>query len=135
VEALAVAPNGEMLLISKGSSGPAILYRISPADVRRDSLSLSAGDTLAAADGPLRNVTGAAISPDGTELVVRTYVALHFFTWGDGPLRERTPSCQLGFRQLQGQSVDYLDSSMLVLTSEAALGRPASVAVVGCGRR
>lgn len=136
VEALAVAPTGEILLISKGTRGvPAVLYRIPPTEAAHDSVVAIPADTLVSAARPLTNVTAASISPDGTELVVRTYTELHFFSWSPNrPLVERSTPCHLGLRQAQGEAVDYLDGSTLVLTTEAAFGRPASIALVRCSR-
>ncbi len=80
-------------------------------------------------------VTAAAISPSGRLLVVRTYTELFTFEIGnDGAhhLSPLGPPCWLGMQQIQGESVDFLDEEWVVLTSEAAFGRPGTVARARC---
>ncbi len=137
VEALAVAPDGEVYLITKGRNGPIRVYTIPADKVDKKSVTAHAGPIL-----PLvpqrrlgRWVTGAAISPSGRRLVVRTYTELFFFgREADGSLRLDSPPCWLGVRQIQGEAVDFIDENLVVLTTESALGRAGMVARVDCRR-
>ena len=133
VEALAVSSTGEVMLISKGRTGSVGLYRLRTIPPDTAILRLEPSEQLAIV--PQRSfgrlVTGAAISPNGGELVVRTYVDLVFYRLEDGGLSDQAV-CWLGVRDLQGEGVDFLDDSTLVLTSESVAGRPGTVARVRC---
>ena len=78
-------------------------------------------------------VTGAALSPDGAHVVVRTYTELYVFaTEPDGKLAPNPAVCLLGALEPQGEAVDYLDATRLVLTSEAARGKSGIIHIVRC---
>jgi hypothetical protein len=135
VEALAVTPGGDVLLITKGSRGPVLLYTIPARKTHERSVKLNAADTLpifpARRFGNL--VTAAAVSPSGQLLVVRTYTHLYFFEPdGDAGWRSRGDPCGIGLRQPQGEAVGFLDDIEVVLTSESALGRKAGLARAVC---
>lgn len=121
-EALVVTPGGTVLLVTKDLFGPAALYRTTTA-------AGSAPHALAAV-GPLpletsiltgRLVTGAALASDGTLLVLRTYVSLHFFR-----LRGDSIPVALNSRhgitipvvEPQGEGIAFDGPDRLVLTSE-----------------
>jgi hypothetical protein len=79
-------------------------------------------------------VTGAAIRPDGRLVAVRTYTEIYFFVPGaDGRLGPSPQSvCSITGLELQGEAIDFLDDSTLVLTSEGSPRTPASVHSVRC---
>lgn len=133
VEALVVSPDGEVMLISKGRTGGVGLYRLPTIPSDSPTVLLERSEQLAIV--PQRSfgrlVTGAAISPSGRELVVRTYVDLVFYRLVNGELSDQAV-CWLGMRDLQGEGVDFLDDSTLVLTSESVAGRPGTIARVRC---
>jgi hypothetical protein len=134
VEALAVAPEGDIFLITKGRTGRVTLFRV-PTGAARDTsvtaveegfLDIVPQSTLG------RLVTGAAISPTGRRLAVRTYTEINLYRRGaDGIARDARP-CWLGLRERQGEAIDFWDEDLLVLTSEAGLNRRGSVAIVRC---
>lgn len=136
VEALAVAPDGGIFLITKGQWGRIKVFRV-PAGGTRDT------SVTAVEEGFLdmvpqralgRFVTGAAISPTGNRLVVRTYTEIDLYRrTPDGIVRDGYP-CWLGLRERQGEAVDFWDEDLLVLTSEAGIGNRGSVALVRCPR-
>jgi hypothetical protein len=134
VEALAITPSGSLLLVSKGRSGSIGLYRIAATDVFRDSVVVERVQQLPLV--PQRNfsrqVTGASISPSGSTMVVRTYIELAFYRLTDEERLVEATTCLIAGRELQGEAVDFLDDSTLVLTSEAAFGRPGSISKVRC---
>lgn len=124
-EALALGPNGGLLVITKGNDGTARLFRLS---VAADT-SATEGPRGAVLVGPLPldvsatrdRITGAAISADGTRLAVRNHHAVYLF-----PLSRPLGApvvCEIGIRQPQGEAVDFLRADMLVLTSEEEGGR------------
>jgi len=135
VEALAIRPNGDALLISKGRSGPIVVYSIPGAQMTEQSVIASPIDTLPidTSVGLINQVTGAAVSADGERLVVRTYTQLWFYRFeASGRIHAIGLPCQVGLRQPQGEAVDFLDGNWVVLTSETALGRAGGVARAAC---
>lgn len=124
-EALALGPNGGLLLITKGNDGTARLYRLSTAP---DTSSAPAprkaelvGTLPLDVSAPRDRITGAAVSPDGSRLAVRNHHAVHLFSMRR-PLGAPVV-CEIGIRQPQGEAVDFLRSDMLILTSEEEGGR------------
>jgi hypothetical protein len=140
-EALAVAPNGDIVLISKGRTGSIAVFRLRAADVLR---ALSTDEVLTAGrDGDVgiepsrregRLATGASFSPDGLTLAVRTYGEVFFFAPSDtGPgWRQVGPPCALSLGEPVGEAIAYLDERTLILTSERAGTRPGALHKVRC---
>lgn len=120
-EALALAPDGALRLITKGGDGTARLYRL-PVDAdaapsRPELVGTLPLDVAATRD----RVTGAAVSRDGTRLALRSHRAVYLF-----PLSEPLDApvvCEIGMLQPQGEAIDYIQADMLILTSEATGGR------------
>jgi hypothetical protein len=138
VEALAVDRQGNALLISKGRSGPITAYRIPRAAFARDSAWAVLSDTLQIVPDPTmgRLVTGAAFSPSGNRLVVRTYTELNFLRRSkDGRFRPDGPACWLGAVEPQGEAVDFLDEHRVVLTSESLANQFGPVLRVSCEKK
>jgi hypothetical protein len=121
-EALAVAGDGTLLVITKDRSGPAVAF----------STTATAGPTTRRLGpvGPLdmqtglltgRLVTGAALAPGDSLLAVRTYVSIHFFRWRAGsgltPLGTRK-GITIPVVEPQGEGVAFDGPDRLVLTSE-----------------
>ena len=121
-EALAVTGGGWLLLVTKELLGPPLVYRArlggAPGPQTPDSLG-----PLPVAISPVlgRLVTGAAVSPDGRLLVVRTYVSLHVFAVEpDGrPVPLGDPrGIPIPVVESQGEAVAFDGDRTLVLTSE-----------------
>ncbi len=125
-EALVVEPSGTMLIVTKEPLGPARVYRVPPRATpqRRgqvDTLKLVGSLDLAPSLPRMRLVTGAAVSPDGVTLVVRTYSSLHFFRLrGDSLPVPLTPAAGITIPVVepQGEGVTFTAPDKLVLTSE-----------------
>lgn len=136
VEALWVTPEGALELVSKGLSGSVIRYRVArEALTSRAAARAQIVDTLPIKPERIlgRLVTGAAISPDGKRVAVRTYTEIYFFRrTPDGGLEPEGPPCWLGTREPQGEGVDFVDAGTLVLTSEAYMGLDGAVHRVRC---
>jgi hypothetical protein len=129
-EAFAVLPDGDATIVTKGRAGTIRFFHLGRAAIARAIASgevLPAddqGDTGIKPDADIsRLVTGAAVSPDGTMLAVRTYYEVYFFR----AAREREivrwravtdHPCFLGRAEPQGEAIDYLDDEVLILTSE-----------------
>ncbi len=137
VEAMAVAPDGSITLVSKGRRRRSGImeFRISAAEVGEE-------EVQARVIGPLpitpmrqigRWVTGAAISPTGERLVVRTYTELYFFSRSpDGRLQQTPMVCWLGAAEPQGEAVDFLDENRVLLVSEGVGGRAGTIYEASC---
>ena len=136
VEAMAVSPRGEILLVTKGRRAPIHTYVIS-------RLQLLAGpETIARSriDPGIQRlrmlgrwVTGAAISPSGKRVVLRTYTELFFYTYDEsGSLMPQGDPCFIGASEPQGEGVDFLDENTVILTSETLPGRPGPITLVRC---
>lgn len=121
-EALAVTADGTDLIVTKDLIGPAVLYR-TPGSPAAEPRTLTRVGPLAMETSILsgRLATGAALSPDGTVLVVRTYVSLHFFRLrGDSvPVPLTSPrGITIPVVEPQGEGVAFDGPDRLVLTSE-----------------
>lgn len=134
-EALAVLPNGEMLVITKGQEEGAELFRLpslrrtlpgAPSSVQpAESLGLLPIDV----DRKRDRVTGAAISPSGRRLAVRSDVGVRLF---EMPSRTLITECPFENAGQQGEAVDFLDETTIVMTFEAAGGQ-APIVRATCG--
>jgi hypothetical protein len=142
-EALAVLPNRDVTLVSKGRTPAISFFSIPAAEVARgltsgDVLTASnQGDTGIAPDQNLgRWVTSAAVSPDGKTLAVRTYSEIFFYAAENGPQgvrwRDLKRPCFLGDTEPQGEAIDYLDDRTLVIGSETTPGHPGVLHRVQC---
>ena len=135
VEAMAVAPSGDLFLFTKGRSGLVSVYFIAHDKVSTKAVTAERLGTLSIATQPQLGwlVTGAAISPDGKKMVIRTYTALYFYTLAENrTFKPLGPRCWLGTFQVQGEAVDFLHEETVVLTSESAFGRSGTIATAVC---
>jgi hypothetical protein len=128
-EAIAVLPDGDMTIVTKGRAGTIGFFRLGRSAVARALvtgevlLAEYEGDTGIKPDAEIsRLVTGAAVSPDGETLAVRTYYEVYFFRAERerDMVRWRVPGtqCFLGKAEPQGEAIDFLDNQVLLLTSE-----------------
>ena len=132
-EAFAVLPDGDATIVSKGRSGTIAFFRL-----RRDAIARAvvsgevltaeyAGDSGIRPDAEIgRLASGAAVSPDGTTLAVRTYYEVFFFSAvkDRDVVNWRGPGkpCFLGDAESQGEAITYIDRDTLLLTSERGRG-------------
>ena len=144
VEALYVAPGGDVVLISKRPVEDAT-GRLRPARVYRLPASAWTGPTPATAElvdslpivpgsAPWRAITDAALAPDHRHVAVRTYTQIFVFVADSatGRIITTTPPtvCNVAALGAVGEGVGWSGASgRLVLTSE---GRAAPVHVVSC---
>ncbi|MEO7962618.1 MAG: hypothetical protein ABIT38_01780, partial [Gemmatimonadaceae bacterium] len=145
VEAMYVAPNGAIRLITKrklkgpnGTLRPALVFSIdAPAWNRGDTVVAALVDSLPIVPGsaPLRWITDASLTRDGKRLAVRTYVQLYVFETDSatGLVRhDVTPTtCNLeALDEETGEGVSWLPGSdLLVLTRE---GERTPLLIVRC---
>jgi hypothetical protein len=121
-EALFVSRQGGIYLVTKGNSGPIALYKFPEPLQPGASVTLQRVATLLA-DGAVRNdrVTGAATSPDGQWVVLRTHDAVLFYE--AGPLLGGTPRKPLRYhisllQESQAEGVAVGNEGSLFLVSE-----------------
>lgn len=125
-EAIAVESSGRILIITKELRKPALVFRVPhrsapqrPGEV--DTLRLVGPLDLIPSFPRLRMVTGAAVSPDGSLLAVRTYSSLHLFRLrGDSLPAPITPTTGLTIPVIepQGEGVAFIGPERLALTTE-----------------
>lgn len=135
VEAAFVTQSGTLYLVTKGRGGTVAVYRLP-----RAAWTASGVGTVefvqALSFGPGsggRLVTGAALSPDGRRVALRSYGDIVFFALlPDGTLQRTGPACDVRGREPQGEAVAFLDDGRLVLTSEGARAVPGPIHVVTC---
>jgi hypothetical protein len=134
VEALAVDSLGRGHLITKGRRGVILRYVIPSAAFEAESVAVAPADTLPITPFPLfgRWVTGAAFSPSGRRVAVRTHTELYFFTPSDGRWTLESEPCLIAGLEPQGEAVDFLDDQRLVLTSERGFGAEGVIHLVVC---
>lgn len=122
-EAVFVLPDGGVYLITKGNREPVELYRWpTPLQAGAPQPLERVRQLAPEPDQPGDRVTGAAASPDGRWVAVRTYATLALYRTADllgsgGPALEMdlTP---LG--QSQGEAVALRDGGVVMLTSEGS---------------
>ena len=142
-EAIAVLPNGDVTIVTKGRTPTISFFGVSGTDVARAVTSgevltaANQGDTGIAPDQGLgRWVTSAAMSPDGVTLAVRTYSEIFFYAAANGPQgrrwRDLKRPCFLGEIEPQGEAIDFLDEKTLILGSETSQGRQGTLHRVQC---
>jgi hypothetical protein len=137
VEAMWVTPNGDVHLVSKGRTGRIRHYRVRAASWT--SRRPVTAELLEALPVPVRSrldyVTGAARSPDGRIVAVRSYASVYFFYMlGNGRLAlpSEPRACDVRALGIQGEGVGWLDADVLVLTSERAILPAGTIAVARC---
>jgi hypothetical protein len=136
VEAIFVLPGERVHLVSKGRSDEVAVYRY-PGALSADGVAeLSRVQRLS--EGPRalpRQVTGAAASPDGQRVAIRTYESLLLYrVEGDtlAPLEEGTINLRT-LAEAQGEGVALADDGSIALTSEAGpAGQRGSLALLRC---
>jgi hypothetical protein len=102
--------------ITKGRSGPILLYSIPDATVLQQ---LTTG-LVQLPD----MVTGAAATADGKHVVIRTYSSVQLYSFADGkllPILAHSVDLQ-PLREFQGEGVDITSEGVIYLVSERGLG-------------
>jgi hypothetical protein len=142
-EAIAILPNGDVTVVTKGRTPAISFFGFSRGDIAR---ALMSGEALIAVpqgnsgilpdQGLGRWVTAAAMSPDRTTLAVRTYSEIFFYALETAPQGDRWRDlhrpCFLGEVEPQGEAMDYLDEKTLIIGSETAQGRQGVLHRVEC---
>lgn len=118
VEALALGDGGDGWIFTKGQDGASRAYRIPAARLATGGdIELAPEATLPIDVGPADlRVTGAATSPDGRRIAIRTARRIYLFdpgTWA-------TPLvCAFPGLQRQPEGLDFVGDSALIVTTES----------------
>jgi hypothetical protein len=142
-EAIAVLPNGDVTVVTKGRTPTIGFFGFAKADIVRALVSkeiltatVEGNSGISPDQGLGRWVTAAAMSPDGKTLAVRTYSEIFFFALDATPQGDRWRDlhkpCFLGEVEPQGEAMDYLDDTTLILGSETSQGRQGVLHRVQC---
>lgn len=136
VEALFVTAEGVVHLVTKGRGGTVMVFRV-PRRGWQTSGVVTAEfvQQLPIADVGRRGrwATGAAVSPSGRSVVVRTYGEIFRFVWtSDQQLASAGPPCGIRGLEPQGEAIAFFGEERLVLTSEAGRTSPGSIHLVSC---
>lgn len=134
VEAMYVTADRAVYLITKrrlldgsGRPRPALVFRVAPsAWDSSGTVTAQVVDSLPIVPGEAqgRQITDAALSPDGRRLAVRTYAEIFVFAMDSGrglPQKDVEPiTCRIaGLREKQGEGIGWWpDQRHLILTSE-----------------
>ena len=135
MESVFVLPGEEVFFVSKGRSDAVTLYRYPPPLRAGETVTLEAVQSLTNNRLPiLQQITGADASEDGSIVAIRTYESLHFFRVVDGLLEEMDGGRVVlrTLNEAQGEAVGLGPSGQVVLTSEASMGRGASMRILTC---
>lgn len=126
-EAVAVTPEGDVVVATKGRAPSLSVFLLPANDVAR---ALGTGEILTLASGvtlPIepdfslgRWITGGALDAEGTLLALRTYTEVYFYEWPMAdPPAQAAPTCFLGLIEPNGEAVAFSGDGRLFLTSES----------------
>ena len=121
-EALLVTPDGSILIVTKGETGPVNVYR-APANARPGAtVTLERiGDSIQGKATQEQRITDGAISPDGQWVALRTRGSLVFFRTTDflkGQWNEARRVDLAALREPQGEGVALGSNNTVYLASE-----------------
>lgn len=130
-EALVALPDGTILVISKGRNGPIGVYRF-PAPPQPGIVTLEHVQNLSAGIAQVPDqVTGAAASPDGSVIMVRTYSTLQRYALEGDTLRAAgAPVLLAALRETQGEGIALDEAGLVVLVGEG--DRQGTIARLQC---
>jgi hypothetical protein len=143
VEAMYVAPNGDVFLITKrpirvrpARLRPALVFRLPAAAWQsRGKVVVDLVDSLSIVPGsqPLRTITDASLAPDGRHLAVRTYGELYVYATDSatGRVQRQVPASVCDVTSLgepQGEGVTWARGDGRFVFSSEGRGAPLHIA-------
>ena len=138
VEALAVDPSGDVVMVSKGREGTLGVYRMPAAAVVSGFSASEPVESESAGTLPVeprwtvgRVVSGGGWAPNG-DLVVRTYTEILRFARVAGGWSQVGTPCFVGRLGMGGEALTVVGDSTYMLTREAGGGRSAGADEVVC---
>lgn len=137
-EAMLVTPKGEILIVTKGTTGPVELFRLpaSAANSKTAVLELVGKPREAGPSAGAERITDGAMSPDGAWIALRTNTAIGFHRTADlmaGDWREAGRVSLKGLGEPQGEGIAFADDKTLYLVGEGGgKSRPGTFARLTC---
>jgi hypothetical protein len=135
-EAVFLLPDTSVYIVTKGRSGPVTVYRYPPPLREGQRVTLQRVQQLSAGIEQLPDlVTGAAASPGGSRIAIRTYSHLQLYALADTltPLIPGRGYALASLREPQGEGVTFADDHTLYLVSESGPARaPAPLSRLRC---
>lgn len=125
-EAIAVAPGGDVFVVTKGQEGAAEMFRVPLTESREVVDAVAVRRLPISVDERAGRITAAALDATGDWLAVRSDSRLFIFAWGQWDTAHA--ECDLSGSG-QGEGVDFLAEELFILTRE---GRPAPIEIVPC---
>jgi hypothetical protein len=134
-EALLVAGDGRLHIVTKGDTGPVALYRFPRELQPGTTMRLErVGEPRAA--GANDRITDGAVSPDGQWIVLRTEQTLIFYRASDllaGNWREAGRESLRALNETQGEGVTFgSDNSLYLMSEGGGKKRPGAFARLAC---
>ena len=136
-EALLVTPDGSILIVTKGETGPVNVYR-APANARPGAtVTLERiGESMQGKAAQEQRITDGAVSPDGQWVALRSRGSLVFFRTADflkGQWNEARRVDLAGLREPQGEGVALGNNNTVYLASEGGgKGQPGTLTQFTC---
>lgn len=136
-EALLVTPDGSILIVTKGETGPVNVYRAPPGARPGATVTLErVGESIQGRAAQDQRITDAAVSPDGRWVALRSRGSLVFFPTADflkGQWNEVRRVDLSGLREPQGEGIAMGSNSTVYLTGEGGgKGQPGTLARFTC---
>jgi hypothetical protein len=136
-EALAILPDGAMIVISKGQGGSSEIFRLprnSATQAGRSAVIVAEplGELPVDVDRKGNRITAAALSPSGKRLAVRSDRDVTIFAL---PGLAQIARCDFDGGGDQGEALDFDDETTLMLTFEADGNGRAPIVRLSCGQR
>lgn len=136
-EALLVSPDGTLMIVTKGDTGPVMVYRF-PRELKAGATMTLERVGNALAEKPKGNarVTDGAFSADGRWVVLRTYDALTFYPGHEfmrGEFRESHRTSLSALKEPQGEAVAFGRGNTVYVGSEGGgKKQPGTLATLSC---
>ena len=136
-ESIAVADDGSIIIMTKGRVGDVRYYQTPPAPTFGGPMMElePQGRLLPPPRDRDDRATGAAFSPDGSTLYLRTYRRIYRYAWP--AMSVVSPEDGFDIEDLdepQGEGIDVLPDGTIVLTSEGGRGQPPVMRFIQCDR-
>lgn len=133
-EALAVFPDGRMLVVTKGRSGPVTVFAFPQPLSETDIMMLAAVGTLSPGLVQLPEMASGASAFGDNTFAIRTYGGLQFYrTHADTIVSlYESPYSLAALREPQGEGVAIRNDGAVFLTSEKSMGESALLSRLQC---
>jgi hypothetical protein len=135
-ETLLITPQGDILIVTKGDTGPVAVYRL-PRDAKPGAtVTLQSVGKPRQSGKPAERITDGAVSPSGAWVALRTNAAVLFFRTGEllsGAWREAGRISLKSLGEPQGEGIAFGDERTIYLVGEGGgKSRPGTFGRLTC---